>query len=595
MCRSECDEDGYEEAGKPSGQLLNNGRKILLRLHSLLAAGAVAALAAAPVLAAQGTDGTVKILFSQAPSTMNPYLSGGGKDVQATSLVLEPLAGYDENGKLFPRLVQDIPTVANGGISEDLKSITWKLKPGLKWSDGSPVTAKDVVFTANYCMDPKVGCAQLFHFGSIETVEALDTLIVKIVFKEPMPVPYGPFVTAESPIIQAKQFADCLGAKAPTCTEANFNPVGTGPFAVTNFKPNDSIHLTANPNYRDPNEPHFAEVNLKGGGDPLSVARAVLQTGEYDYGWELQAAPDVLKKMEETGKGKVLVSFGTVVEILLMNLTDPSPRLPPNERSTAKHPNPMLSDLRVRKALSMAIDRETLTKIGYGFMGRPTCDTIPAPANFAADNTSCLKQDIAGARKLLDEAGWKSGPDGIREKNGKKLKLVFQTSTSAIRQQYQAIIKQWWNEIGVDVELSNINASVFFGSDPGSPDTYQKFYADVEMFGSLFAGTDPGSFLAGKTCNKAPQPATQWQGTNISRYCDNDYDALVAELYRTANYEKRGEIVKKLNNMLTVDSYTVMPLVWRGNVSAISNKLGGDIMNVWDTELWNVHDWYRKK
>lgn len=417
----------------------------MLRLKLLLAGG-MAVLAVVPALAARGTDGTVNILFWQAPSLLNPYLSGGIKDYTAASLVLEPLAGYDQNGSLFPRLAQDIPTIENGGVSKDLKSITWKLKPGLKWSDGSPVTVKDVIFTANYCMDSTSGCASLAAFQGVDKVEALDDLSARVIFREAMPVPYGPYVGAQTPVIQAKQFADCLGAKAPTCTDANFSPIGTGPFVVTSFKPNDSIQLTANPHYREPEKPAFAEVNFKGGGDALAAGRAVLQTGEYDYGWNLQLAPEVVKKMEETGKGKVLVAFGTTVETLFTNQTDPSPSLPPDERSTAKHPNPILSDVRVRKALSMAIDRATLANIGYSFMGRPTCDWIPAPKKFASENTSCLKRDVEGARKLLDEAGWKLGPDGILEKNGKKLKLTFQTfdqcRSPAVPGDHQAVVGQ---------------------------------------------------------------------------------------------------------------------------------------------------------
>ncbi|RXH29739.1 peptide ABC transporter [Bradyrhizobium nanningense] len=562
------------------------------RLRSFLVVGGLAALVATPAVAGRGTDGTVNLLFWQAASTMNPYLANAPKELLPISLVLEPLAGVDPDGKLFPQLAAHIPTVENGGISKDLKSITWKLKPSLKWSDGSPVTAKDVVFTANYCMDPKGGCAELSDFQNVAKVEDIDDLTVKIIFDHPMGNLYVPFVNSGTPIVQAAQFANCLGEKAPTCTEANFNPIGTGPFVVTNFKPNDSIRLKANPNYRDPDKPHFAEVNIKGGGDVQTAALAVLQTGEYDYAWNLQLAPDVLKKMEKAGKGRLLVEFGAAVEGLRMNMTDPSSNLPPDERSTAKHANPILSDVRVRKALSMAIDRATLIMIGYAFMGRPTCDMIPAPAKFAAENTNCLAQDITGAKKLLDEAGWKLGPNGIREKDGKKLKLLFTTSTNAVRQQFQEMIKQWWREIGVDTELRNINASVFFSTDPGSPDTLYKFYADVTMFapgGSI----DPATYLTSRTCDKVPSPATQWQGTNITRYCDKNYDALVAELNGTANLEKRSEIVKKLNNILTVDSYVIVPLVWRGVATAVSNTLGGVVVNSWGA--WNVQDWHRNK
>lgn len=478
-------------------------------------AGVIVPLLVTSALAERGADGVVSILNWQAPSIMNPYLSGSDNDTIPASLVLEPLAGYDEKGELFPRLAADIPTIENGGVSKDLKSITWTLKPGLKWSDGTPVSAKDVVFTANYCMDAKGGCAQLARFQCVDKVEALEDLTVKVIFKEPT-VPYTLFVSASSPIIQAKQFADCLGAKAPTCTEANFYPVGTGPFVVTNFKPSDAVQLKANPNYRDLNKPAVAEVNYKGGGDALGAARAVLQTGQYDYALNMQLAPDVLGKMEKAGKGKVLSSYGTWVETLFINLTDPSSSLPPDERSTAKHPNPILSEVRVRKALSMALDRARLSEIGYGSMGKPTCDWIPAPANFAAGNTECLKQDIPGAVKLLEEAGWKPGPDGIREKDGKKLKLTFVTTTNSIRNQLQAIIKQWWHEIGVDVELKSLDTSVLFGSDSSSPDTSQKFYVDVQMWTNYASGTDFGSYVESYTCGKAPGPDTQWQGWNPS-------------------------------------------------------------------------------
>lgn len=567
----------------------------MLKLNSFLALGAAATFVAAPALAApgRGTQGTVNIIYWQAPSTMNPYLSGGDKDTDAASLVLEPLAGRDENAELFPRLAVDIPNLENGGVSNDSKSITWKLKPGLKWSDGMPVTAKDVVFTANYCMNPKTGCGARERFRAVDRVEAVDELTVKVTFNEMMPDPYGPFVSEGSPIIQAQQFSDCVGEKASSCTEANFNPIGTGPFVVTSFKPNDAIQLKANPNYRDPNKPAFAEVNYKGGGDALGAARAVLQTGEYDVAWNPVVAPDILKKMEEAGKGKLTVFFGTGVETLVLNLTDPSSSLPPEERSSAKHPHPILSDVRVRKALSMALDRATLSKIGYGFMGKPTCDIIPAPERFAAGNTNCLKQDTKGAQKLLDEAGWTPGPDGIRERNGKRLKLTFQTSTNSVRQQLQAIIKQWWREIGVDVELRNINASVFFSTDPGNPDTYQKFYADVEMYTSI-SGIEPGRYVAGKTCDKAPRVDNQWRDTNIPRYCDKDYDTLVTELDKTADIERRAQIFKKLNNMMTVDSNTYLPLVWRAGPMAVSNTLGGVIFP-WDSPFGNIQDWYRKK
>ena len=558
--------------------------------------GAAAAFAFAPMaLAERGADGHVNVIYWQAPSILNPYLSGGTKDVESSSIVIEPLARHDQTGALVPYLAEDIPTVANGGVAADLKSITWKLREGLVWSDGTPVTSADAVFTWEYCTHPEGGCAQSAKFEGVTSVEALDDRTIRINFADAKPNPYLPLVGAQSPIIQKAQFAECLGAKAPECTAANFGPIGTGPFRVVEFKTNDVISLEANPNYRDPAKPRFATMTFKGGGDAEGAGRAVLETGEFDYAWNLQLAPTVINKMVEAGKGQALSAFGTLVERIEVNMTNPSPSLPEGERSTAKHPHPFLSDPAVRKALSMAIDRELLVEVGYGRAGRPTCDLVPGPELYAAKNTSCLQQDIAGANKLLDDAGWVKGGDGIRAKDGVRLSMVYQTSTNAVRQDFQALIKQWWSEIGVETELKNVSASVFFGGDPGSPDTFQKFYADVEMYANNFDGTDPEAYLSAYKCDKAPRPETQWQGENINRFCDPAYDALIVELGRTADPQKRRELAVKMNNMLTVDSNIIIPLVDRGRVSAHANSLGGVILNTWDSEMWNVSDWYRIK
>jgi peptide/nickel transport system substrate-binding protein len=332
---------------------------------ALLGAACVFALAQT-AQADRGTDGELKLTFPQAVSIMNPYLSSGTKDIFAASMVIEPLAGYDDQGNLIPKLVSEIPSVENGGISEDLTSITWKLLPGLTWGDGSPVTAADVVFTGQYCMDPAGGCAQLSKFEGITAIEAVDDATVKITFAAPKPNPFNAFVGATSPILQKAQFEACIGAAAPTCTDQNNMPVGTGPFKVTGFTVNDTVSMEANGNYRDPAKPAFASAMIKGGGDAEGSARAVMETGEFDYAWNTQIPPESQEAMKAAGKGQFVVAFGTLVERLEMNMTDPSADLPEGERSTAKHPHPFLTDINVRTALSMAIDREILREVGYG-------------------------------------------------------------------------------------------------------------------------------------------------------------------------------------------------------------------------------------
>lgn len=565
-----------------------------MNFKTALLGAAAGSLMATAGLAERGSDGQVNIIYWQAPSIMTPYLSGGTKELEAASLVLEPLARYDQGGNMVPYLAESVPTVENGGVSDDLMSITWKLKEGLKWSDSSPLTSEDVKFTWEYCTAEGGGCAQSEKFNDVVAVETPDDLTVVVKFGVAKPFPYGPFVGAQAPIIQKAQFADCLGPKAPECTEANFAPVGTGPFVVTEFRPNDVIQLKANDNYRDPDKPAFANVVFKGGGDATAAGRSVLETGEFDYAWNLQLAPEVLANMEAAGKGKVVSAFGTLVERIMVNLTDPSAELG-EERGTAKHPHPVLSDKAVRQALSMAVDRELLVEIGYGDAGRPTCNVLPAPEIYKSTaNDGCLVQDIEGAKKLLDEAGWMPGADGVRVKDGKRLSLLYQTSTNAVRQDFQALIKQWWGEIGVETELKNIDASVFFGGDPGSPDTFQKFFADVEMYANNFDGTDPEAYMANWACEQAPRPETQWQGNNMPRYCSEEYDAVVAEMAQTGDINKRAELAKAMNDMLMQD-YVIIPLVDRGRVSAHSNTLGGVVLNTWDSELWNAADWYRIK
>lgn len=566
------------------------------RLTSLMTGAAAAfVLTAASAHAERGSDGNLKILYWQAVSILNPFLSGGNKDVHAASLVIEPLAKFDDNGNMVPTLVDEIPTVENGGASEDLKSITWKLKPGVLWSDGTPFTAHDVVFTAEYCMAPDGGCQQLQKFTDVQSVTALDDLTVKVDFSVPKPFPYGPFVGSESPIIQKAQFENCVGARAPECTAQNFGPHGTGPFRVTDFRANDVVSFEANPHYREADKPAFATITLKGGGDATSAARTVLETGEFDYAWGLLVEPEILEQMKQAGRGKLVAAFGPSVERIEVNLSDPSAAKGEKRSTLEAGPNPLLSDPAVRRALSLAIDRDLIVEVGYGEAGRPTCNVLPAPQVYASTNVDwCLKQDIEQANKLLDEAGWARGADGVRAKDGVRLSLLYQTSTNSVRQTVQALVKDMWSQIGVESELRNVDSSVYFGGDPASPDTAWKFYADVQMYMDNFPGTDPERFLANWRCVAIPGPATNWLGTNMSRFCDADYDGLVDEMAKTAGLEARGELGKKLNDIL-VDKGVVIPLVHRGSLSAHSVTLEGVKINPWDSELWNVADWKRAK
>ena len=554
---------------------------------------------ASSVQAKRGGDGQLNLLYWQAPSTMNPNLSGGTKELEASSVVIEPLARYDEKGNLLPWLAVEIPTVGNGGVAKDLTSITWKIKKGIKWSDGSAFTADDAVFTYEYCTNPDTGCTQTNYYSDIQSVKALDSHTVKITFTVAKPFPYAAFVGYNSPILQKAQFAGCQGAKAQECTEQNFHPIGTGPFKVVDFKPNDVIVFEANPNYRDASKPAFGRLVFKGGGDATSAARAVLETGEMDYAWNLQVEPEILSKMEQAGKGTVVSAFGTAVERLMVNFTNPDPALGDMRSeyiggSNNRNAHPFLAEYNVRRALSLAIDRQILVDAGYGQAGKISCNVLPAPAIYASSaNDECKTQNVAEANNLLDAAGWKRGSDGIREKGGIRLSILYQTSTNSVRQASQAFIKEMWKQIGVETELRNISASVFFGGDISSPDTYQKFFADIEMYTNTFSGTDPETYMSNWTCKEMAQKRNKWGGNNMPRWCNPAYDALSAKMAKTAALKDRISLAKEMNDMLMQD-YAMIPLIHRGGVSAHSNTISGVRMNEWDSELWNIADWTRK-
>ncbi|MGI9598257.1 MAG: peptide ABC transporter substrate-binding protein, partial [Acidimicrobiales bacterium] len=321
-----------------------------------------------------GQGGNLLLLQWQAPSLANPLLSGGSKDQLAASLVVEPLARIAPDGSVVAFLATEVPTVDNGGISEDLTQITWTLQEGIVWSDGTPLTADDVVFTWEYCTNETTGCTSLALYEGIESVVADDELTVTITFDAPKPYPWVPFVGGQGSIISKNQFADCIGEAAVSCTDENFSPVGTGPYTITELRAEDTVLYEFNPMYRkiDEGKPFFGTVEIKGGGDAESTARSVLEIGEADRAWNLQIAPEILGPMEASGNGSVLVGFTSQVEHIHLNQTDPESG---SDYAGGANPHPTLfDDPVIAQALSMAINREELVAVGYGANGAPTCN-----------------------------------------------------------------------------------------------------------------------------------------------------------------------------------------------------------------------------
>ena len=545
----------------------------------------------APAATGRGAGDTLRLIWWQAPTILNPHLATGGKDTDASRIVYEPLASYNAAGELVPFLAAEIPSLENGGVAADGKSVTWKLRVDVKWADGEPFTAADVKFTYDYIADPATGATSGSAYSGIERVEVIDPTTVKVSFKEVTPVWARPFVGANGPIIPQHIFKDFIGAKSSEAP-ANLQPVGTGAYQVVEFKPGDIIVLEPNPNFREADKPYFSRVELKGGGDATSAARAVLQTGDADYAWNLQVEAQVLDQLAKEGQGYLLLNPGGNSERIELNRADPNQEVD-GEQASVQSPHPFFTDLKVRQAFSLAVDRQTIVDQLYGPAGQVTSNAVVAPPTVVSPNTS-FEFNLEKAAALLDEAGWTdSDGDGVREKDGVKLQILFQSSVNPVRQKTQEIIKQSLESIGFGVELKSVDSTVFFNNDPANPDTFKHFYADAQLYTTGSSSPDPGDYLEDFTCAEIVTKANEWSKGNLTRWCDPAYDALVLQAKTELDPAKRQAIYIQLNDLL-INDVVIIPVVHRTFPNGVSNTLDGVVLTPWDSQLWLLKDWVRK-
>jgi peptide/nickel transport system substrate-binding protein len=534
-----------------------------------------------------GGGGPLKLLLWQAPTLLNPHFAVGIKDQEACRLFYEPLAGWDQDGNLVPILAAEIPNKDNDGLKEDGLSVVWKLKRSAKWHDGAPFTSDDVIFTWEYAANPETAAVSIGSYRDIN-VEKIDDYTVRVIFARPTPFWADAFVGAAGMIIPKHLFADYVGGKSREAP-ANLKPVGTGPYLFVDFKPGDTVIGKRNPGYHLESRPYFDTVEMKGGGDAVSAARAVLQTGEYDYAWNMQVEDEILQKLEAGGQGKLAIVPGGNVEYIALNCTDPALEID-GERASIKTKHPLFSDPAVREAINLLIDRASVEKFIYGRTGVATANFLNNPERFRSKNTK-FEFNIDKANQILEAAGWKKGADGIRAKDGKELRFVFQTSINAPRQKNQAIIKQACQKAGIEVELRSVVASVFFSSDTANPDTYSHFYCDVEMYTPSMLQPDPQRFMLQFVSWEVASKENKWQGRNVCRWQSKEYD----DLYRQAEGEldavKRAAIYIKLNEIVVGDHY-ILPEVSRPKVTALKSGLTAHPSG-WDNDLWQLANWYR--
>jgi peptide/nickel transport system substrate-binding protein len=488
-------------------------------------------------------------------------------------------------------LAAEQPDVENGGIAADGMSVTWKLKKGVQWHDGRPFTADDVVFNWEYAADPATAATTIGDYKDAK-VEKVDPLTVRVRFDKPTPFWTRMFVGGTGMIVPKHLFEGYKGANSREA-QGNLKPVGTGPYRFVEFKPGDLVRGERNPNYHVPNRPYFDTIEMKGGGDAVSAARAVIQTGEYDYAWNMQVEDEILSRLENAGnaKGRAEMVVSRAMEHIQLNNTDPWTEVD-GERSSLKTTHPLLSDAAVRQALRLLVDRASVEKYIYGRTGVATGNFLNNPERYVSTNTT-WEFNIDKANRLLDEAGWKRGPDRIRAKDGKKLKFVFQTSINAPRQKTQAIVKQACQKAGIDIELKSITASVYFSSDVANPDTARKFYADLQMFTTGTPSVpDPERFMQQFVSWEVASKDNKWQGMNSTRWRNEEYDKNFLNAQSELDPVKRAALFIKMND-LVVNEIAVTPVLNRRWVAVMSNKLKATLSG-WDNDFWNLKDWHRE-
>jgi peptide/nickel transport system substrate-binding protein len=537
----------------------------------------------------RGGGGALKVLWWQGPTLLNPHFAVGTKDQEAARIFYEPLAAWDRDGNLVPVLASELPDLEKDTLSRDGKTVTWKLKPNVKWHDGQPLTADDLIFTWQYVTDPATAAVSIGSYKDM-TVEKVDNLTIRLHFDNPTPFWANPFVGQRGNIIPKHHFEAYKGAKSREAP-ANLKPVGTGPYKFVSFSPGDLVRGEAFMDYHVPNRPFFDTIEMKGGGDAVSAARAVLQTGEYDYAWNMQVEDEILKRLEEAGKGHIDIAPGGDIEHLQLNTADPWTEVD-GERASIKTKHPILSDTSVRNALALLMDRKSVQQFIYGRAGIATPNFLNNPPKYHSKNMT-MEFDIEKAKQLLDAGGWKPGSDGIRTKDGKRLKFVYQTSINAPRQKNQAIYKQACQKAGIELELKTVPASVFFSSDVGNPDTYPHFYCDLQMYNTTMPYPDPQPFMDQFLSWEVSNKNNKFQGRNVTRWVSDEYD----NTYKAAMVEldpvKRAALFIHMNDLVCT-AHNVIPIVNRPKAIALSNKLRNPPITSWDNDLSHLSGWYRE-
>jgi peptide/nickel transport system substrate-binding protein len=524
----------------------------------LLATTTVAAAPARQDEPPQG--GQVIVGLSQEPTIFNPLKSTLEVDRGVQFAIFDSLWRIDPDAVLHPNLATEIPSVENGGISDDGLTYTFRLRDDAAWHDGEPFTAADVVFSHQTIMNPDFVPGTRIGHDQVAEISAPDDHTVTMT----LAAPYAPFLLtwADTYIVPEHVLAE-----VEDLNTAEFNstaPVGTGPFAFQERVAGDHITLQANPNYHGPG-PYLDTVIFKYVPD-LNVLYTQFQTGEVDA-TGIQGITAENFAEAQTLEGKVIHSEPTgFVEFIYMN-----------------HGNPVFQDLAVRQALYAAMDKQNIIDtIYYGVHG-PIETYLPTQSWAYNPDLEPHVFDIAAANAILDEAGWAPGDDGIRQKDDVRLSFTNSTTAgNAVREQAQQYLQQTWAEIGVDMQIENMPAAVIWGD-----------YFNQSQYDSVMVGwTNPPDPDGTSRFHSAYIPAQGGGGQNTMQYKNEELDALweagVAEL----DQEARAEIYRQAQQIMR-DDLAYLPIFQYVFIEGTAEGLENYRQNAFVvSNQWNIYEWY---
>jgi peptide/nickel transport system substrate-binding protein len=520
--------------------------------------------------------GTLTMVVWQEPEHLNPELSTQTVVDHVASLTLEPLTGVNNKGERYPLLATEVPTTQNGGVSADGKTITYKLRK-TKWHDGNDFICDDLVFTWKTIMTPNNGALDAGTFKDLDAVECPDPNTAVLKFKTFRADWIRLFSGIGLPLPRTAGKAEDLKTWA-----WNRAPIGTGPFKVTEFVTGDHLTFVRNDAYWMTGKPYLDKVIVR--IVPSSeVAKQLLKNGEADIMWNNTEAD--IPEIEKMTNVKLFSAPQAGGERLILNLVKPG------DPSDNKTPHPILGDLKVRQAIAYGIDKQVIIdKLLFG-------KAFPGTGELNVDPYNCTEvkpfaYDPAKAKALLDEAGWKPGADGIREKDGQKLRLKYQTTTgNKLRENSQVLIVENMKAIGIDFFIENQPSATLIGSWSANSPRKKGSY-DIIMY-TTNAAIDPHSQMWNYFNSKAIPSESNQGGVNYSRWNDPETDKLIEEAGGIPDWPKRKELYCKAAARV-VEGASHIYLYQRLNLQSFNTRVQGWIATPWGGPMWNSWDLWVK-